>query len=294
MKRFKRVYIEITNICNLKCSYCPVTGRKPEYMDIAVFSDILEQIKPYTDHVYLHVKGEPLMHPALGEFLDICSEKGLMVNITTNGTLIGRVGKILLTKDALRQVSFSLHSFEGDWEDRRMKYINDILSFVKEANERTKIITSLRFWNLDKDNSVNAGRNRNRQMLEIIEKEFSLDNKIEERVLSSRGMKIADRVYVNQDYEFKWPDLKEDEDNGAGTCYGLVNQIAVLVDGTVVPCCLDGEGIIDLGNIKDISFRQILESERVKRIVKGFGERKVTEELCRKCDYRRRFGLKKI
>lgn len=54
MKRFKRVYIEITNICNLKCSYCPVTKRKPEYMDIAAFINILDQIKPYTDHVYFH------------------------------------------------------------------------------------------------------------------------------------------------------------------------------------------------------------------------------------------------
>ncbi|MGB4659488.1 MAG: radical SAM protein [Mobilitalea sp.] len=291
MKQFKKFYIEITNVCNLKCRFCPQTKRKPEFMSAATFSDILDQIKPFTDYIYLHVKGEPLLHPLLGEFLDISQEKGFKVNITTNGTLIHNVGEMLLQKTALRQINFSLHSFDGnDGTSDKMEYIDHILSFVHEAAENTEIITSLRLWNLDKDNEVNTTKKINNELLENIEKEFDLPYKISEQVLPGRGIKIAERVYLNQDQEFKWPDLKEEEDDGIGFCYGLRNQIAILVDGTVIPCCLDGEGIINLGNIHTTAFSKILQSDRIKNIVDGFSRREAVEELCKKCGYRQRFG----
>jgi radical SAM protein with 4Fe4S-binding SPASM domain len=103
-------------------------------------------------------------------------------------------------------------------------------------------------------------------------------------------VKITDRVYLNQDQEFQWPDLKEVEDDGVGFCYGLRNQIAILVDGTVVPCCLDGEGVVNLGNINTTQFSKIIESERAGNIIEGFSRREAVEELCRKCGYRKRFG----
>jgi len=291
MKQFKKFYIEITNVCNLACSFCPQTKRKSEFMNAATFREILDQIKPFTDYIYLHVKGEPLLHPLLGEFLDISKEKDFKVNITTNGTLIAEVQEMLLKKTALRQINFSLHSFDGnDGTSDKMEYVNRILSFVHEAAEKTEIITSLRLWNLEIDNEVNSEKKRNNELLEIMEKEFDLPYKICEQVLPGRGIKIAERVYLNQDHEFKWPDLKEEEDDGIGFCYGLRNQIAILVDGTVVPCCLDGEGVINLGNIHTASFLEILQSDRIKNIVDGFSRREAVEELCRKCGYRQRFG----
>lgn len=290
MKKFKKVYIEITNVCNLACDFCPQTMRQPEFMKLETLNDILEQIKPYTDYVYFHVKGEPLLHPEIDRFLDLSYEKGFKVNITTNGTLINRAKDKLLLKPALRQVNFSLHSFDGnDGFQDRSEYINNIISFTKEAVDKTNILISLRLWNLDEDNETNLQRKRNRQILEIIEKSFNLNYKIEEMVIPSRGIKIADRVYLNQDYEFKWPDLKEPEDEGEGFCYGLRNQIAILVDGTVVPCCLDGEGTINLGNINKTHFSEIIETDRAKNIVNGFSRREAVEELCRKCGYRKRF-----
>ena len=196
----------------------------------------------------------------------------------------------LLLKSALRQVNFSLHSFDGnDGLDNKDEYINNIISFAKEAVDKTNILISLRLWNLDMDNATNLQRKRNSQILEIIEKSFNLDYKIEEKVIPSRGIKIADRVYLNQDYEFKWPDLKEIEDTGKGFCHGLRNQVGILVDGTVVPCCLDGEGIINLGNISKTLFLDIIESDRAKSIVNGFSRREAIEELCRKCGYMKRF-----
>lgn len=309
MRKFKKFYIEITNVCNLACSFCPETKRRAEFMNIETFCKILDQIKPYTEYLYFHVKGEPLLHPELDNFLDICEEKGFKVNITTNGTLINQVKDKLMNKPALRQINFSLHSFDGNegfsarsnnqeeaGNDKgagyngKEDYINNIINFIKEARLKTDVIIGLRLWNLTKDNTVNKSDNKNRAILEIIEKEFNLAFQIEEMVSSVRGIKIGDRLFLNQDHEFTWPDLKEIEDDGRGFCYALRNQAAILVDGTVVPCCLDGEGILKLGNIHDTQFSEIIMNERAENIYRGFSKREAVEELCRKCGYRKKFG----
>lgn len=291
MKKFKKFYVEITSICNLACSFCPQTQRKANFISIDDFTKRLDEIKPHTDYIYFHVKGEPLMHPKIDQLLDIAHEKGLKVNITTNGTLLHKTKHKIMTKPALRQMNFSLHSFDGhEGSQDKDGYVSSILNYVKEATAETKMIISLRLWNLTEDNMTNAQKNRNREILELIEREFNLDYRIEEKVVPGSGVKIAERVYLNQDHEFQWPDLKAEEDDGKGFCYALRNQAAILVDGTVVPCCLDGEGIINLGNVNNTPFSEIIESERANNIVDGFSRREAVEELCRKCGYRKRFG----
>lgn len=291
MSRFKRIYLEITNSCNLRCDFCPQTKRQAAFMSVPDFRHILDQLKGCTDHLYFHVKGEPLLHPNLEQFLDISHEKGFKVNLTTNGTLLHRVGDMLMTKPALRQVNISLHSIVGN-EDcpERGDYLKKVLSFTKEAMARTDILIALRLWNLDESNEVNLQRERNEGLLRAIERAFSLPFRIEEKTMPERGIKVADRVYVNQDYKFQWPDLMREDEGGAGFCYGLRSQAAILVDGTVVPCCLDGEGVINLGNIHQKSFAEILECDRAVRLTEGFARREAVEELCRKCGYRKRFG----
>src|SRR5690625_212245 len=144
--------------------------------------------------------------------------------------------------------------------------------------------------NLSKDNKTNLEKQRNRELLAMIEEAFHLDYQIEERVERGGGIKVAERVYVNQDHLFEWPSLDAEEDDGRGFCYGLRTQVAILSNGTVVPCCLDGEGVINLGNIHEQSFSDIIESERARNIVDGFSRREAVEELCRKCGFRQRFG----
>lgn len=291
MKKYKKVYLEITNVCNLKCDFCPETKRKAEFMTEATFAQILDQIKPFTDYIYLHVKGEPLLHPNLESFLDISYEKGFKVNITTNGTLINKAANTLLEKPAVRQINFSLHSFDGNpSEISKDEYIDNILTFSRRAAMESKIIVSLRFWNLDEALLTEDQRKRNLDMIHKIEENFKLPYKIQGNLSEAKALKLGDRMYLNQDYEFKWPDLKEKEDFTKGTCFGLRNQIAILVDGTVVPCCLDGEGIINLGNIHEARFSDIISKKRVEDIRLGFCSNHVVEELCRKCGYRKRFN----
>jgi radical SAM protein with 4Fe4S-binding SPASM domain len=259
-------------------------------MSLETFRNALGQIKPYTDYIYFHVKGEPLLHPGLDEFLDVSHEMGFQVNITTNGTLIDKVKDKIMTKPALRQINFSLHSFGGNEEAHyRKEYIHHILAFVEEALNKSDMMIALRLWNLDPA-QVEPGTPKNREILDILEKAFQLDSKIQEKAYRDRGIKITDRLFLNQDHEFKWPDINEAEDDGTGFCYGLRSHAAILADGTVVPCCLDGNGLISLGNIKDRSFSEIIKSNRAMAILDGFSKRLAVEELCRKCGYRKRFG----
>lgn len=171
MKKFKKLYIEITNVCNLACRFCPQTIRQPEFMKLETFSKILDQIKPYTDYIYFHVKGEPLLHLEIDSFLDLSYEKGFKVNITTNGTLLNKAKDKILMKPALRQINFSLHSFDGnEGLHNKDEYINNILSFVKEAIDKTNILVSLRLWNLDKDNETNIQRKEIGNFLNLLKK----------------------------------------------------------------------------------------------------------------------------
>ncbi|MCU6708152.1 SPASM domain-containing protein [Paenibacillus sp. J5C_2022] len=291
MKKFKKFYIETTSICNLSCTFCPPTQRAKGFITLEQFSRTLDEAKPFTDYVYFHVKGEPLLHPKLDMLLDISHEKGFKVNITTNGTLIRKNREKLLGKPALRQINFSLHSFDGHpGSTDKVGYLAEILAFVQEAVAASDVIVSFRLWNLDMDNGTNVQRNRNRELLGMIERAFGLEYQIEEKFKPGTGVKIAERIYLNMDPEFQWPDLHAPEDDGRGFCHALRNQAGVLIDGTVIPCCLDGEGVINLGNIHERSLKDILDGERAVQLYDGFSRREAVEELCRKCGYRQRFG----
>ncbi len=282
MKRFNKVYIEITNVCNLSCSFCRKSTRKPDTQTKESFQYILNQINSFTDHIYLHVKGEPLLHPELPVFLDMADSKGIRVNITTNGVLIHKVQEAFLKKPAIRQINFSLHSLI---ENNKESYLYDIFYFIDVALIQTQIIISLRLWNFHKIDMV--GDEKNKVIIRAIEDRFC--GEIEGTVIPGKGFKIKERLYLNMDYEFEWPNPDSDYLNENGFCYALRDQIAILVDGTVVPCCLDGEGITDLGNIFDQNFSRIINSERAKAIYNGFSNHKAIEALCRKCRYKERF-----
>lgn len=297
MKRFKKVYIEITNVCNLECEFCPKTNRDPKFMTTVEFAHILDEVKNFTNHIYFHVKGEPLLHPKIEELLDIAYDKRLKVNITTNGTLIKKMKEKLIGKPSLRQINISLHSFDGNKEmkDKDM-YINDIFDFIKESRNREiskdaeLLIIALRLWNLSREDFVNIVPNKNREILDRIESEFDLDFNIEDKINLERGIRIGEKIYLNHDSEFVWPNLNNEIIENQGFCYGLRDQIGILVDGTVIPCCLDGEGVLKLGNIFENKLCEIIDGVRAKKIYEGFSRRIIVEEMCKRCGFRTRIN----
>lgn len=292
MKKFKKVYIEITNVCNLSCSFCPKTKRKLEFLSVDKFKQVMDQVSKYTEHVYFHLMGEPFLNNNIEEFLKIANQYGLKVNITTNGTLLADIKEKLVNYPALRQVNISLHSFEANKGDITLdKYVNDVCDFINEVNKKSKIISSIRLWNIDTE-ELKAQNSLNDNIFNIIEKKLNLEFSIKEKLLEKSRVKLKDNVYLNMAEKFKWPDISENEEEEEVFCYGLRDQFGILVDGTVVPCCLDSEGNIPLGNIYDESLDNILNSKRATDIYEGFSRRKATEELCKKCGYATRYKRK--
>lgn len=289
MNKFKKVYIEITNVCNLNCNFCPKTGRSKEFLSVDKFRKILEEVRPYTKYIYFHLMGEPLLNKNLKEFLNIAYEEGFKVNLTTNGTLIPRVKDILLNVKSLRQINISLHSFEANDNDILFSdYFNSIFDFVKEANESTDIICAMRLWNMD-SSTLKGENDLNDKILDEMSKIIGYEGNLSQNLARDGKVKIKDRMYLNGAEKFQWPAMNIEPLGDIGFCHGLRDHFGILVDGTVVPCCLDGEGNIPLGNIYEKPLKQILEGERARRIYDGFSRRKRVEELCKRCGYSEKF-----
>lgn len=283
-KRFHKVYIEITNKCNLKCKFCPKTIRKYEDMSLEKFEHILKQIKPYTDLIYLHVKGEPLIHPNISQIFKICEKYNIMVNLTTNGTLLKEKIDILFNAKCLRQINLSIHSsFENGKDNTEItEYMNRLIACVDKLKD--KVIISYRLWNV-----IDIKENKHNELvLNILSKKYNMSN-LYELAKENKSIKLDNNVYLNQDIEFKWPNMNEKEISSCGTCLGLKNQIAILVNGDVVPCCLDENANILLGNIFEQDLEEIITSEKSNKIINGFNNNKLEEKLCRTCGFRKRF-----
>lgn len=288
MTRFKKIYIETTNICNLSCDFCPKTSRELRFMSIEDFKVIVGKIKGYTNHIYFHLMGEPFLNNNLEEFINIAKEENFNINITTNGTLIRKVKDILISSNAVRQINFSLHSFEANNNNREFyKYINDVLDFINVSTIKSDTICSLRLWNIDTE-ELKASNDLNLQIVKLIEDKLNLNFDLFEALKEKRNLKLKDKVYLNMAEKFMWPDSNLSLISEEVFCYGLRDQIGILVDGTVVPCCLDSEGNIPLGNILKSNLEDIINSERSKKIYDGFSRRRAVEDLCKRCGYAKR------
>ena len=278
MKRFQKVYLEISNLCNLSCAFCPGTRRKPKRMTQEELDILLPRLRPWTDFLYFHLMGEPLCHPQLESFLESAGKQGFKVILTTNGTLLQQQQSLLLRSEALHKVNISLHAFEAN--DLAMPfetYLQQCFAFGKAAEGRKLVV--FRLWN------QGGAEERNADILAAMASYFP-----KPWVQERKGTRIGNRIYLEYGDKFDWPDLKAEYQGEQVFCYGLRDQIGVLCDGTVVPCCLDHEGDLALGNLLETDLQEILDSDRAKAIYHGFQHRQATEALCRRCGYARRFG----
>ena len=284
MKQIKKAYVEITNMCNRSCAFCPGTTREKAFMTEESFGLILRLLAGHVRSLYFHLMGEPLLHPLLGRFFDLAGEAGLPVNLTTNGTLLHRTAGMLLGKPTLRQVNVSLHGLPCD--DMGAQVLEQAIAFARQASAQGRPIVAFRLWNEQRG----EGNEENRWILDRLGEEYGLADLSLDAVTDGRGLMLAGGVYLNLAGQFNWPGADQEEVGGRGFCMGLRDQIGVLVDGTVVPCCLDAEGAIPLGNLLEQTLEEILNSDRAKALREGFSQRAVVEQLCRRCGYRKRFG----
>lgn len=265
---FKKIYIEITNVCNLNCSFCAKHTRDAKMMDISEFEFILDKIKGYTKYIYLHVMGEPLMHPDIEKFINLTCNKGFYVQMTTNGYLIER----LTNCKGLRQINISLHSYAPLYGKTLEEYLNSIYSIAsKKAEEGTFI--NYRLW---------VESEASKTILKKLENKYNISTSE-----SDKTKTLAHNIFYSKENSFVWPSdrLEKGKYSSLGKCLALKDHIAILVDGTIVPCCLDNNANIPLGNIFSDNLEDVVNSSLYQEMFRGFQNNKKIHPLCQKCDF---------
>lgn len=293
VKQFKQVYVEITNRCNMACSFCPRTGRPPADMEPALFARIMEELKPLTDKVYLHVMGEPLMHPEFPHLIDTCASLRMPVAITTNGSLLHTDSAMSLLDPVVQRVNISLDAlFQNSMHLLDEGMFERIVSFTRQAfDKRPDLYIHYRLWNLG-DFSEGLESDSNSRICRLIEEAFGITISSQGHSSGRKSRCLLNRLYLHVDTLFSWPGAGPP--NTSGFCHALSSQFAILADGTVVPCCLDHEGVTALGNCRDTSLTSILDSPRAEAMLKGFHERRLVEPLCQRCTFISRFDSRYI
>ena len=266
----KRVYLEITNSCNLNCSFCTYE-KGHNFLNVQEIDDCLNQIKAYCNYIYLHILGEPLLHPNFNEILDLIDSKDMYLQLVSNGTLLYKYPDLLDHK-CLRKLSISLHSVNNTGIN------NSYFDTINELIDNNKSTIELRFY--DKENLDDSLKN----YLSYLEDKYSF------KVTSKdNSYKLKDNVYVYFEKFFKWPDINDEFISYEGTCHGAIDMIAINSNLDVCVCCLDPKAYNLIGNLKENSLKEIVGSNKYKEYVDGFKNNKIISELCSKCSYRLRF-----
>jgi radical SAM protein with 4Fe4S-binding SPASM domain len=283
---FKRIHIEITNVCNLQCTFCPEVGRAKNWMSPETFSRVLKEALPLTEQICLHLMGEPLAHPEFSQIISECEEQGAQVNLTTNGLLLPRYRNKELLSPAIRQINFSLQSYRDNFPHKPLEdYLLPILDFSKELHKvRPETYVNLRLWNLGSDDL-----DTNEQVYSLVEGFYGAALNRNVDVSHRKSKRIWERVYLHFDSRFEWPGPNSPIRGERGTCHALSNHIGIHSEGTVVPCCLDKEATMPLGNVLEQPLTTILAAPRARAIRQGFDRGILVERMCQGCDFIKRF-----
>lgn len=282
MKKFNHIYVEITNVCNLSCPFCIQNKREAKFLNKLEFEHIIKNIKPFTNCIYLHVLGEPLLHPSFTDFVMIADQYGMKVKLTTNGVLLDNYVDFISHSENIIRLNISLQSLINFDAAEQDKYLVNIIDLINKSKDNPNLYISLRLWNNKK---------------ELTQKEKDLINKIMDIINHNYsdtfdGVKVKDHVYLSVEDEFIWPSLDNLANEEKSVCLGGKTHLGILSNGNVVLCCLDSLGDTKIGNIFENSFEDIINNEVFKTIRDNLANKKYYFELCKKCTYRNRF-LKK-
>lgn len=288
---FQRVYIEISNICNLQCSFCPEVQRTKKKISPQDFEWILQRVKGHTNEITMHLMGEPLAHPDFPELFELVNLHKIPLQLTTNALLLNKYEQLFLTPSSLRQINFSLQSFLDNFPQKDpTTYIHKLLLFAENASRlNPELFINFRLWNLLDTDAIPE---KLKPILDQISSFFKVRLPEQIRVKEKKSWKLSHKIRIHWDTRFDWPALKSNATPTNGFCHGLSQQIGILTDGTVVPCCLDNEGCINLGNILKSDLKEIINSDKAQKIILSFQRKIALEPLCKSCSFKNRFNKK--
>jgi len=282
--KFNKIYIELTNICGLECSFCPTKELPNKTITLIDFDNILSQVKEYTNIITYHIFGDPLTLSNLKDYLDLTYKHNLKVEIVTTGYYLKNFDLELFLHPAIKQINFSINSFnKNDLKISFDEYIQPILNLCDlKLQKKIHNFINFRLWNLDTNESDKL---YNEMVLKKLSKHFNIDLS---KISTNTPTRLQNQILIDFDEYFEWPSLSSNH-HSHGTCYGLKSHFGILASGKIVPCCLDSYGIIDLGNIFHTPLKDILLSSKAQNIIEGFKNHKAVEELCKKCSFKDRF-----
>ena len=289
--KFHRVYIELTNICGLQCSFCPPKIRPTNTMSLSFFEHVLEELRPFTKELAYHIVGDPLALSNLQAYLDATLQKGFRVSLTTSGYYLNKHSLSTFLHPVIKQINFSLNSYNKNHMSLSLEaYMKPILELCAlKSQKRKELFINLRLWNIDEAQSEKAF---NEQLFALFEKNFSIPLHVKDvYVQKPKSIRLDEKILLHFDTYFEWPSLHSAH-LSHGSCQGMDSHFGILSDGTVVPCCLDKDGVIALGDLHVNRLDEILSSQRVEAIRKGFKAGCAVETLCQKCLYKERFKEK--
>lgn len=279
---FKKIFVEISGCCNLKCEFCPAatTAARP-FMSPQLFEKILKQTKDLTERHCLHVLGEPLLHPQFEELLTIAQKVGVKLEITSNGLLIKQHLPILSINQTIAQLNISLHSLNSNLGIlKTLAYLKELLPSLEVLLDQSpNLFINLRFW---------RSSEQDQQLLSDILSLYEGKNFLKK----DKNLRLRPRLLIHFEQTFNWPDLTQPILHMHGKCHALSSHFGILADGTIIPCCLDSQGDISLGNINNQNVLEILNSTKAQNMLKGFQKKELKEELCQRCQYIERFSTK--
>ena len=268
--KFKKVYIEISDKCGLKCSFCPSVKNTRGVMELELFERIVAQVAGKCQRVSLHILGDPCKLENLGDYLEILARFGVGVDLVTSGFYMDRLE--LLLRPPVRQVAFSLDAGFDRGNPSRGDYLPRILEFCALHQERTsRVFINLRAQDTTLDS------------LPLAEIFGFFGRELPATFRPYGHYKLAEYIFFNIHKTFTWADITSEARNARKFCHALSEQVGILSSGVVVPCCIDASGLIALGNLRELSLEEILNSPRAVAIKRGFERGEACEELCQKC-----------
>ncbi|GAA7516273.1 radical SAM/SPASM domain-containing protein [Helicobacter pylori] len=278
-KPFKKIYIELSDICGLQCSFCPNPKNIRGVMPLELFEKVCKEAAPLTPIITLHVLGDPCKLKNLNRYLNAAKRFSLKVDLVTSGAYLHNFETLL--QDAIYQISISLDAgLDNHNKLNQHRYIQKILEFCHyKCEKNSEVFLNLRI----QDGTLDKHQNLIKPFLESFE------------CVSLEGLKSQSRVrlfkksFLNIQKTFKWPNLNAqnplNQESKIPYCYGLIKQIAILSNGVVVPCCMDTQAHISLGDLNHTPLKDILKSQKAMAIKTHFLKGEALELLCKNCSY---------
>ncbi|MGD1904930.1 MAG: radical SAM/SPASM domain-containing protein [Leptolyngbyaceae cyanobacterium] len=317
----ERLHIEVTNVCNFKCEFCPdaIMERRRGHMDVALLERLLTEVADHqlANIVTFHLMGEPLIYPHVFEGIAMAVERGLKLHLTTNGStfhlrpdhiealVASQIPKVTISLQTPDPQTFTLRGAPPRLEPEA--YFDGITQYVRANLQAAESPTRIHIKFLDttphpflvphKPMHIVEGKAAMREeLMRWAERLLSglddaPDAQAVERAIARHKpgrwqlIPLHPKLVLETFPLDSWGNVESSQVTPAhfGYCNGVSGQAGVLYDGTVVPCCKDYEGQIPLGNAQDIPLRDILAGPSACGLKKGFDRLKVNHPVCQRC-----------